>query len=272
MNPFLGRRALSLAVLVWMSWIEVATSQTVATRERIAVIEFEGIGVERGEAGAITERLRQIIGWLNRYDVLTRRETDEPLSREDFDARDCADNDCFIKAGKLLNVEKVLAGQVRSYGRISFIYGKVIDVETGDVVSSFSAKTRGISDVYADGVPLLVENLFRVTLGRRFTETVAALVSLDRVVIEPSKYGVLSINVSEQGADIYINNNQVGLSPVPIFGVKPGLHLIGVGKPGFLDESRWIQVAPGDTISIDLGLRPRPRRPRVLVDEEVIVE
>jgi hypothetical protein len=212
------------------------------------------------------------VGWLNRYDVLTRRETDEPLSRVDFDVRDCADNDCFVKAGKVLDVQTVLAGQVRSYGRISFIYAKIIDVETGRVVTSFSAKTRGISDVYADGVPLLVENLFGVTFGRRFTETVAALVSLDRVVIEPARYGVLAFRVSEDGADVYINNNQVGLTPVPIFGIKPGLHLIGVGKPGFLDESRWIEVAPGDTISLDFELYRRPKRPRVLVDEEVIVE
>jgi hypothetical protein len=240
--------------------------------ERIAVIEFEGVDVDQGEAGAITERLRQTIGWLNRYQVLTRGETERPLSQVDFDIRDCSDNDCFMKAGKLLDVQKILAGQVRSYGRISFIYGKVIDVTTGDVVASFSAKTRGVSDVYADGVPLLVENLFSVTLGRRFAETVAALVNLDRVVIEPNRYGVLSIGVSEDGADVYINNNQVGLTPVPIYGIMPGLHLVGVGKPGFLDESRWIEVAPGDTVSLDFALRPRPTRPRVLVDEEVIVE
>lgn len=265
-------RVIMLAFLVGYHSPNIAVAQTESPRERIAVIEFEGVEVEPGEAGAITERLRQTIRWLNRYQVLTRRETEEPLSQADLDVRDCADNDCFIKAGKLLDVRRVLAGQVRSYGRISFIYGKVIDVMTGEVVTSFSAKTRGISDVYADGVPLLIENLFGVTLGRRFTETVAALVNLDRVVIEPSRYGVLSIGVSEDGAGVYVNNNQVGLTPVPIYGIKPGLHLIGVGKPGFLDESRWIEVAPGDTVSMNFQMRRRPTRPRVLVDEEVIVE
>lgn len=84
--------------------------------------------------------------------------------------------------------------------------------------------------------------------------------------------GIVLIKVSEASTQVYIDNKQVGMSPVPAYELATGVHAIGVRKFGYIEEAKIIAVAPGDTVRVIFELNPRPSRHEAFIDEEIIVK
>ncbi len=76
----------------------------------------------------------------------------------------------------------------------------------------------------------------------------------------------LSIRVSEVGAKVFVDDEPVGVAPLPSpIRVDVGDHLVGAKKTGFLDEPKKVRVTSGTPATLDLTLEPQQRRADLVV-------
>ena len=105
----------------------------------IAVLELEAGGISAYEAQVLSNRLRTELFKTDKFTVLERDKMDEILIEQGFQLSACTSNECAVEVGKLIGVEKMVAGNIAKIDNLFTIDIRLIDVETGKVL-----KTTGI--------------------------------------------------------------------------------------------------------------------------------
>lgn len=106
-----------------------------------AVADLEAQNVSAGDAAVIADLLRTELVKSKQFNVVEKKNMDRLLSEQAFQQTGCTTEDCAVKLGKLLNVQRMAMG---SFGKLLenyYINIRVIDVETGRIV--FSESYRG---------------------------------------------------------------------------------------------------------------------------------
>lgn len=122
-------------------------------RPRIAVLEFERVGVTEAEGSALTDRLRTDLVNLRTFVVLDRAQTEQVLQELAFQQQGVTDPNQAVRIGKLLNVEFIVTGRVSRLPNAYQVNAQMIRVETAEVERSETLLHRG------DIVGLLSENM-----------------------------------------------------------------------------------------------------------------
>ena len=206
----------------------------------MAVMELVPRGADPEEVGIITEELRLRIHELDRFDLLERDRVNDILTEQKFSFSDCTTDECYMRAGQMLSVQKLVAGQVGKVGAIYSIYARVIDVTSGKVTDMERVKANSIGEVYDQGVPRLVEALFSSDLPPEFIQ----------------KQGVIAFEVSERGADVFVDGEFIGKTPVTPYPVRTGEYTVRVIKDGFTSQNREVTVYADQTTRVSFDLEP----------------
>lgn len=116
------------------------------------------------------------------------------------------------------------------------------------------------------------EYLSKVPQGGRRGDAVAGLGEMEPLAAQLERDGQLQpIGVSESGTRLVVSSSSDGATialddapdarPAPLIAeVKPGKHMIRLKAPGYADERREIEVAPGGVTALDIPLRELPAR------------
>ena len=120
-------RYLPLLLFIGLAWGQSTT---------IAVIEFEGKGVSKSDAGNLTDRLRDEMFKTGVYIVLERGKMDEVLKEQGFQQTGCVTSECAVEVGNMLGVQQMIGGSIGKVGNIYTVSARVIDVQTGEVLKS----------------------------------------------------------------------------------------------------------------------------------------
>ena len=105
----------------------------------IAILDLEGKGVSQTDANSITDRIRHELFQTGEFRVLEREVMEDILSEQGFQLAGCTSSECAVEAGRILGVEKMVAGSVNLVGNLYSIYLRMIAVETGEMVATASA-------------------------------------------------------------------------------------------------------------------------------------
>ncbi len=108
---------------------------------------------------------------------------------------------------------------------------------------TITLKLSGYSD-YVTGI--------QVNAGR--TTTVSATLA----PVGSRSTGSVSITSSPSGADIYLDNQYLGITPLTQSGVAPGSHQVRLALTGYQDWSNQIQVTAGQNTPVSAGLAEVP--------------
>ena len=120
---------------------------------RIAIIDFEGIGVSFDEIRVLSQRLASEIISLNVYKLFERSKVDQVIKENNFQHSGCADAACAMEIGQLAGVERMVIGTVSKIGNTYSIDSRMIDVESGESVISAEYSTQNsIDDVTTKGM------------------------------------------------------------------------------------------------------------------------
>lgn len=98
----------------------------------LAVLGIECNGVENNE-NAVSYMFRLEIEKLNNYYVMDKYDVAEIAEKNNIDIKNCFGKNCVTTAGKVLNVDKVLAGSIERFGNKIIISIKLYDVKSGNV-------------------------------------------------------------------------------------------------------------------------------------------
>jgi len=119
----------------------------------IAVIELDAEGITPSEARIITARLRTELFNTDQFVVLERDKMDAVLKEQGFQLTGCTSNACAVQIGKMVNFQKIVAGNIGKLGNLFTVSIRLIDVETGVVLKTATEDCRcPIEDVLTKSI------------------------------------------------------------------------------------------------------------------------
>jgi hypothetical protein len=105
--------------------------------------------------------------------------------------------------------------------------------------------------------------------GATLPKAYASLVKDTITTLEPY-VSTLNIQSSEAGAKVYLDDEEVGETPLASpLRVDVGDHLVSLKKTGFLDEPKKVRVTSGTPTELRLQLEPQQKRADVVVTANV---
>jgi hypothetical protein len=177
-----------------MVWAQKQEKTTMA----VLTIESKG-GISPSEAATLTDRLGSMLVNTNAFTVVDRSKMEEILQEQGFQQTGCTSTECAVEVGKLLNVQKMVSGSIGKIGRTYTVDLALIDVQTSQIENSFIRDYQGEID------GLLKE-----------MESIAHQIAAGSGEIQETEKHVLTITSRPLGAQVLINDKNVGTTPFSV--------------------------------------------------------
>jgi TolB-like protein len=184
------------------------------TKPNYAVMNLSNsASITKDEADIISDRLRVVLVQTGKATVLEREEMLVILKEQGMQQSGaCSDAACLVQIGQLLGVQSIVSGSIGKLGSMYLLNLRVIDVQTGKIVTAVSRDVNG-------DIESLVDNL----------KGVAA-----EIVADPSGKSEAAVNATSPRTTI--GKKQPALPITELNKNRSGIHLLGGttwGEPRF---------------------------------------
>ena len=115
----------------------------VEERVALAVMDLAPQNVPAGDAAVATDLLRNAIVNTNAFNLVEKGSMEKIMAEQAFQQSGCTSQECAVKLGKLLNVKRMLVGSFAKFLGNYVMSVRMVDVETGMVISADQAKGSG---------------------------------------------------------------------------------------------------------------------------------
>ncbi len=139
---------------------EIKAAETAAAKAilNVAVMDMSAQNVSAGDAAVISDILRSELVKIETINVLERQNMQKILAEHAFQQTGCTSEECAVKLGKMLNVQRMVAGSLGKLGTQFYVNARVVDIETGKVVWSDSIEANSESAL-AKKMPTLASRI-----------------------------------------------------------------------------------------------------------------
>mgnify|MGYP001417221095 CR=1 FL=1 len=217
------------------------------SREYIAIIDFEPIGVSELESKALTQRLTSEMIELGEYQVVERSEMKRLMEEQKFQYSGCVDLKCAVDIGKLIGAKYMVVGSISKIGSTYSIDSRMISVESGESFTSGSYNHKGeIDDLITHGMKTVAHKLCDLEYNYKPNIiTSDTNIQTNKNLSSIKKYEAkLSIDSNPSNAFVYINSNFVGKTPIYFDAYPIGKYEIEILKDQYLSEKEQIDLVP----------------------------
>jgi len=151
-------------------------------RERITlgVLDFEAKNTNKKNAEAVTELLRTSLFNTGRFVVVEREKISQVLEEQQFQSTGLTVMDQAVEIGRLLNVQKIMAGSLSRLGDTFVLNTRIVDVQSGVVDLAVSKKSTGGEE----NLPETIDELARTIMDRMGIEGAVIRVESQKVLID----------------------------------------------------------------------------------------
>jgi len=122
----------------------------IAGRMNIAVSDLSAEGVSQSNASIVADWLRGSLVSAGTYTVVERSAMQKILTEQAFQQTGCTSQECAVKLGKMLNVQRMVVGSFGKFLDSYVLNVRVVDIESGEVVYSDSANGATTKEVEAN--------------------------------------------------------------------------------------------------------------------------
>lgn len=140
---------------------------------RLAVLELAvGSGMQPEDGRTLSSFIRDAIVRTEKIEVMDRQRMKDILAEQNFSQAMCDNTQGLVKAGKMLDVNRVLGGQVSKFGSVWTVSLHLVDVSTAKLVASRAVSYEGrMEDLLTVGpmAALQLLGLSDATIGQRIT-------------------------------------------------------------------------------------------------------
>ncbi|HMA62613.1 MAG TPA: PEGA domain-containing protein [bacterium] len=205
-----------LVMLILLCLNSLLYSQAVDSSQiAVAILNFDANGVSQSEAKAISDRFRTELFQVGKYRVMERQEMERILDEMSFQLSGSTSSQNAVKAGRLVGVQKIVAGSVSKIDNFYSINTRLIDVETSQIENTATRDVQGsIADLLTDAIPELARELSGIS-G------------------EDKRSSALKITTNPDSANIFLDNTFSGISPHKINLTPLDTHWIKIEKKGY---------------------------------------
>ena len=129
--------------IILISTIICALLSAQSGKPTVAILDFEGQGVDIGDVQTLTERMRTEIGNTNAVRLIERKAVEKIMEEQGFQQSGCTSDECAAEVGQLLGVQFMVSGTIGKMGKKYTIDCKMFSVETGETVRAKNATFDG---------------------------------------------------------------------------------------------------------------------------------
>jgi TolB-like protein len=249
-------RIVKIICLLWF----VQTGLALHARNRItlAVLDFEGKNTSQETAEAVTELLRTSLFNTGRFTVVERAQVAQILEEQQFQSSGLTHMDQAVEIGRLLNVQKIMAGSLSRLGDTFVMNTRIVDVQSGAVDLAVSKKSQGGEE----NLPETIEDLARSIVDRLGIEGSVIKIEGTDVLVDLGEQDGVRIgqifDVVRQGEVIKdLNNRIIGteydeIGTVEVSNVESGYSHAkirsGSGEVKLGDKARSVNADPDNVM------------------------
>ena len=119
--------------------------QQVGTRLSIAVLPFENKGGDPGLSTEVQSKMITSLYSLKRFKIIERSQIDKVIAEQKLGMTGFIDQAKAVKVGRAIGVDAILIGSISATDRGTSIDARLIDTETGTIITAASAVVEGNS-------------------------------------------------------------------------------------------------------------------------------
>ena len=157
-------------------------AQLAEGKQTVAILDFEGRGINQMEAATLTDRLMSEMVSTDAVIMVERNQMNEILQEQGLQQSGCTSSECAAEVGALLGVQNMVSGAFGKLGNTYTVDAKMFSVETGATIRSSSKTHRG--DV--DGLLVIIEVVAWELVGLQPPADLLARAGGDEVVAAPA--------------------------------------------------------------------------------------
>ena len=157
-------------------------AQLAEGKQTVAILDFEGRGINQMEAATLTDRLMSEMVSTNAVIMVERNQMNEILQEQGLQQSGCTSSECAAEVGALLGVQNMVSGAFGKLGNTYTVDAKMFSVETGATIRSSSKTHKG--DV--DGLLVIIEVVAWELVGLQPPADLLARAGGDEVVAAPA--------------------------------------------------------------------------------------
>ncbi|MBN1575895.1 MAG: PEGA domain-containing protein [Chitinispirillaceae bacterium] len=217
----------------------------------LAIIDFEGAGLEAGEIVMASDKFRATFVTTSPYRIIDPLLMIDTLKKQGVQQTDSGTSAAnLMSAGKSLGVSYLLAGRFSRVNGITAISARIIDVKTGEILLAKSGEYQSkFLKFISDDIPAFVQD---------FT---TALEKAIREFAGQHKQGILFIESNPENGQIAIDGVQTGKTmPATFQEIDTGAHDVQIRREGYKDGFFNVETKQGDTARLSVEYAPPPCR------------
>ena len=182
------KRSIILISVLNVMWGQETTlnaetaAQLAEGKQTVAILDFEGRGINQMEAATLTDRLMSEMVSTNAVIMVERNQMNEILQEQGLQQSGCTSSECAAEVGALLGVQNMVSGAFGKLGNTYTVDAKMFSVETGATIRSSSKTHKG--DV--DGLLVIIEVVAWELVGLQPPADLLARAGGDEVVAAPA--------------------------------------------------------------------------------------
>ena len=182
------KRSIILIALLNIIWGQQTTlnaetaAQLAEGKQTVAILDFEGRGINQMEAATLTDRLMSEMVSTDAVIMVERNQMNEILQEQGLQQSGCTSSECAAEVGALLGVQNMVSGAFGKLGNTYTVDAKMFSVETGATIRSSSKTHKG--DV--DGLLVIIEVVAWELVGLQPPADLLARAGGDEVVAAPA--------------------------------------------------------------------------------------
>ncbi len=227
---------ISLLMFMLLTNTVFAADGKSADKINIAVLSLESRGgLSQSEIGTLTDRLRSMLVRTHAFNVVDRGRMSEILDEQGFQMTGCTSTECAVEAGKILGVEQMVSGTIGRIGKMYTIDIILLDVTTSKILKSLTRDYTGE-----------IEGL--VAEMRSIAEELAGKMNANK----KSNAYTLVVNTTPSGADVYVDQNLVGTTPLKYSVQKNKSISVVIHKKGYKAVKKDISMTKDQFIKMNL--------------------
>jgi len=130
-------------------------SATLSAQLSVAVLDFDGIGISKDEARALSSRFGTEFMRVSKgvYKAVERNQMSQILEEQGFQNTGIVSSDDAVKLGEALGADFIVTGSISKVGSLFSINARLLDVKTAEIVQSISYDHMGdIVDLMTKGI------------------------------------------------------------------------------------------------------------------------
>jgi len=223
---------------------------------RIMVLDFGGNGVEQRILVAAYEDLETRLIETNRFIVIDRSTRESRMSELKYQRSGCVTDECIIEIGRELSANYVVNGSINRIGNSYQINIKLVDMKEGKMIEKVTDRVKGGEDGLFDGIEVLSLKLVRRIAAASGGVTAPVQQSLTESTVSLA-YGSIDVTTTPSNANIIIDGQEVGLSPVRKENIVTGQHRVIIALPGYETITKIVNVVEGKSSNVNEILAPQ---------------